>query len=492
MKRTHHGLLSLLLIGGISAAAASTARAQAAPTDATAPKPATGPGATPPVGGTPTTPQQPQTQAQPDQATPSIQSSLGPLGDPGGVRAALAARGVTYSLTFIGEALGNPTGGIRRGAIGEGLLNLQVDADLNTILGLDGAKLHANSYKIFGDGLTRTDLLNLSVASGIEALPSTRLYEAWFEQTLLDGKVALRLGQLGADSEFIISQYATLFVNSTFGWPNFTAYDLPSGGPAYPLATPGIRLKVAPDAHWTFLAAVFDGNPAGAQNATVDPQKLDRYGTNFRVTDPPLFITEAAYTYGDKDGKLLPGTAKFGVWENFGSFASSIPTAAGLTLGSGTGQLSGDDGIYGVVDQQVYRIPGTDDGAVGVFARLSGEPGDRSLVSFYADAGVTGKGLVPGRGDDTAGLSFAYTQISPAAQRTDRAERAALGVPYPIRSNEFVAEATYQAQVVPGFTLQPDLQYVVRPGGGIPNPLRVGYRPIADAAVVGIRATIVY
>ena len=105
---------------------------------------------------------------------------------------------------------------------------------------------------------------------------------------------------------------------------------------------------------------------------------------------------------------------------------------------------------------------------------------------------MTAKGLVPGRGDDTAGLSFAFTQISPAAQRTDRERRAALGVPYPIRSNELVAEATYQAQVVPGFTLQPDLQYVVRPGGGIPDPLRAGYRPIADAAVLGIRATIVY
>lgn len=30
-------------------------------------------------------------------------------------------------------------------------------------------------------------------------------------------------------------------------------------------------------------------------------------------------------------------------------------------------------------------------------------------------------------------------------------------------------EATYQAEVVPGFTLQPDLQVVMRPGGGWPT-----------------------
>src|SRR5215210_5470595 len=56
-------------------------------------------------------------------------------------------------------------------------------------------------------------------ASGIEALPSTRLYELWLEQKFFDDKVALRAGQLAADTEFLVSQYATVFVNATFGWP---------------------------------------------------------------------------------------------------------------------------------------------------------------------------------------------------------------------------------------------------------------------------------
>ena len=491
MRRSTSLLVLWAAINGLCLASALPATAQSAPP---APKPGapTGAGDQPDLGGTPQTSDQPSAQGTPAQGNPSIQSSLGPYGDPSGLRASLAQRGVTYSLVFIGETLGNPVGGARQGIIGEGRLDLQVDVDLAKAVALDGATLHANGYKIFGDGLSRTDLLNLSLASGIEALPSTRLYEAWFEQTLLDGKVALKLGQIGADTEFIVSQYANLFVNSTFGWPNITSYDLPSGGPAYPLAAPGARLKLAPDNHWTLLTAVFDDNPAGARDAGADPQKLDRYGTDFRVTDAPLFVSEAAYSYGDKDGGLLPGIAKFGVWEDFGSFAATIPTSAGLTLGSGTGQLRGNDGFYGMVDQMVYRVPGTDDGAVGVFARLSGSPGDRNLISFYADAGVTGKGIVPGRPDDTAGVSFAYSQISPAAQRTDRLERAALGVPYPIRSNELLFEASYQYQVVPGFTVQPDVQYVVRPGGGIPNPDSVTFKPIPDAAIFGMRATVQY
>ncbi|MGI4796986.1 MAG: carbohydrate porin, partial [Janthinobacterium lividum] len=473
----------------IIAALASPAAAQSAP-----PAAPTGAGNQRDLGGTPQSSDQPAGQGTPDQGNTSIQSSLGPAGDPGGLRAALATRGVTYTLIGIGEALGNPTGGARTGIIGEGRLDLQVNVDLKAALGLDGATLHANAYKIFGDGLSRGDLFNLSLASGIEALPSTRLYEAWFEQSVLDGRVAMKVGQIGADTEFLVSQYAGLFINSTYGWPNITGYDLPSGGPAYPLAAPGLRLKLAPDAHWTLLAAAFDGDAAGAARfgAAANPQKLDPTGTSFRVTDRPFTIAEVAYAYGDKDGRLLPGLVKLGGWEHFGSFAATIPTAAGSALGSGTGNLRGNDGIYGMVDQMVYRLPGSEDGAVGVFARLSGAPGDRNLVSFYADAGVTGKGLIPGRPDDSAGLSFAYTRISAAARRTDRLEEAALGVPYPIRSSETLFEATYQAQLVPGFTLQPDVQYVVRPGGNIPNPLRADGRPIRDATVLGLRATIQY
>ena len=168
----------------------------------------------------------------------SIESSLGPYGDPFGLRAYLRTRGIEYSLTYIGETLGNPNGGARRGAIYEGRLDLQIDADLDKLAGWQGAAFHTNFYQIHGTGLSRYYINNLDVVSGIEALPSTRLYELWVEQKLLDGKAALRAGQLAADTEFFVSQTASVFVNSTFGWPDFTAANLPSGGPPIPWRRP--------------------------------------------------------------------------------------------------------------------------------------------------------------------------------------------------------------------------------------------------------------
>ena len=198
------------------------------------------------AGGQPALDGQPETSGKPSApqtSAPSIASSLGPLGNLWGARTAIEQAGLTFSLTYIGETLGNSTGGIRRGSIYEGRLDTQIDADLEKLLGWSGATFHTNIYQIHGRGLSRYNLGSLMTVSGIEALPSTRLYELWLEQKFFDDKVALRAGQLAADTEFLVSQYATLFVNATFGWPAITAANLPSGGPAYPLATPAVRVK---------------------------------------------------------------------------------------------------------------------------------------------------------------------------------------------------------------------------------------------------------
>lgn len=66
------------------------------------------------------------------------------------------------------------------------------------------------------------------------------------------------------------------------------------------------------------------------------------------------------------------------------------------------------------------------------------------------------------------------------------------GLSMPVRKFETVFEATYQALVVPGFTVQPDIQYVVRPGAGIANPRDLAGHRVKNAAVFGARATIQY
>ena len=352
-------------------------------------------------------------------------------------------------------------------------------------------------HQLHGRGLSGCCLGNLLTASGIEALPATRLYELWLEQKLLGGKVTVRAGQLAADTEFLVTQYGSLFVNATFGWPAITAANLPGGGPSYPLATPGVRLKLAPTDSVSVLLAAFNGDLAGP--GSDDPQRKNRSGTNFRVRDPALLLGEVSYSYHQgKDAAGLPGILKLGGYHHFGRFNDQRSGIDGLSLADPDSagiarSLRGASGIYGVLDQLLYRVPGTTDQGLGLFVRAAASPSDRDLISFYADGGVTYKGLLPGRENDTVGVSVSYARVSDATRGLDRdAARFGGQAGSPIRSSEMLVEATYQAQVVPGFTVQPDFQYIIRPGGNVPNPRNPNGAAIKNAALVGLRATIRY
>ena len=100
-----------------------------------------------------------------------------------------------------------------------------------SLSGLTGLTAHASGYSIQGRGLTGNNLMNFFTVSGIEAYPDTVLYEAWLQKTFADDKIAIRVGNLAADSDsqFFISDTAQNFVNSDFGWPTILATNLPSG-----------------------------------------------------------------------------------------------------------------------------------------------------------------------------------------------------------------------------------------------------------------------
>jgi len=428
-----------------------------------------------------------------DQAAPppSIASSLGAFGDPGDLRAALREKGITYGLSYIGEVFGAVRGGLKRGALYDGKLELQVDIDFETLAGLPGLTFHANAVQIHGRGPTRHLVGNLMTVSNVESLTALRLVELWLEQTLFDGVLSVRAGELAADSEFMVSDTASLFLNSTFGWPTTTSANLPSGGISYPWATPGVRVKLVPAPGVTALAAVFNGDPSGGGNG--EPPRHNQHGTRFPLHNAPFFIAEASWDYNqDKQG--LPGTIKAGGWYHAGRFDDRRFAIDGLALAdpasSGIARRHrGNWGFYAIADQMLWRAP--ESGRSGsAFARISTSPGDRNEVSFYADGGVTIKGALAGRPDDTAGIAFGYSRVSKRARERDRDARAT-DPTSPIRSGEFLVEATYQAQIVPGWSVQPDVQYIRRPGGGTAHPLHPPRR-IKDAVVIGVRTTIQY
>jgi porin len=100
-------------------------------------------------------------------------------------------------------------------------------------------------------------------------------------------------------------------------------------------------------------------------------------------------------------------------------------------------------------------------------------------------------GVIPGRPDDAFGVAGAYARISPNAALLDQQANFFNMTFAPIRNYEAVIEATYQAQIMTGWSIQPNFQYIFHPGGNIPNPNDpAGVNVIHNAAVVGLRSTI--
>ncbi len=430
----------------------------------------------------------------PDTIEPSIASEIPALMD---LKQAFLTHGVNFQISYIQDTFGNVTGGVQQGATYNSVIYMLVDADLAKLAGWSGATFRVNAFQVMGLGLSYANVYNLSTISSIEARPTTRLVELWFEQKLFSDMASIRVGQLAADTEFFTSEFGGLYVNGTFGWATMFAGDLPGSGPGYPLSTPGVRVKLTPNEHLTLLAAIFNGDPAGTGFSGED-QAVDLNGVNFRLRDPALLFGEAQYAYNqDKASSGLAGTVKIGGWYHFGLFNDNHFAYDGFSLadpaGVGVPQThNGDYAIYGVIDQMLWRLPGDEPKkGVAVFARVAGSPDDRNLINFYAEGGVNFIGLLSQRPSDSFGLGAAYSHMAPSLAAYDQDAAFFSGELSPVRDYELALELTYQAALVPGWTVQPDLQYIVHPGGGAADPANPAQR-IPNALVIGLRTNVTF
>jgi porin len=414
-------------------------------------------------------------------------------GDWGGARTSLKEKtGIDINLTYIGESLAVVSGGINRRASYEGRFQLDVDTDLGTLIGWKGASTHFTVFNIHNGGFNAIDNVgSIADPSNIDALATTRLFTAWFQYGDPEkDRVSIRLGQLAGDDEFITSATAGGLINGTFGWAGILAANMTSGGPAYPLATPGIRVKVNPTEQFAIQAAVFSGDPAG-RNCMDDPQVCNRYGTTFSFSGGALWMGELQF----KRNGDLPGIYKLGVWYATADFADqrygfdTFGNVVSLADPTVAGPLNhrGNWGVYAVADQKVAAIG--KDGGVNVFIRGGISPSDRNLLNFYVDGGVGFTGLIPNRPKDVLTFGVAYARISPDAAGLDRDILFFNGPPYPIRDYEVVFEASYQWAIAPWWIVQPDLQYIVHPGGNVPDPIDPT-ATVRNTFIAGVRSTI--
>ncbi|MGX9965770.1 carbohydrate porin [Roseomonas sp. F4] len=400
------------------------------------------------------------------------------------------ATGLCASAEATLDIIGSVRGGVRTGVAAIGQLRLGLTADLETMAGLEGWHAAVSAIGIMGRQPTPTLAGSLAPASNIEALSTVRLFEIWLERRV-EGWGSLRFGQLAADSEFATSEAAGKLVNGTFGWPVALAGALPSGGPAYPLATPGLRLALGdPEAASGVRLGIFSGDPGGRHGEATDPQRHNRYGTTFSDTGGAFLIAEAV-TGGEapEDGPR-PWVLKLGGWYHNGGFDSPRFDETGLSLadpqGNGVPRRFGSNhGGYALGEVVAWR---GQEGHVALFGRVFAQPADRNAVDLQIDGGLAWHGAF-GRGEDTLSLGLSWARIGRDSRSFDR-EQIAFGATRLVRDHEAVLELNYDLAVIPDrLSVRPLVQLLFNPAAGDPDERRDAARALPDAVLLGLRVT---
>ena len=371
-----------------------------------------------------------------------------------------AARGIALSAVYDGEGLVNATGGIRTGAVYLGTLSLQLTIDAERLLGWRGMMLFINGLGTHGGHPSRL-VGDAQGVSNLEAPGGGQLYEAWLQQNLFDDRFSALAGRYDLNSEFYRLQSAALFVNSSFGiGPEFSGSG--RGGPSlFPDTSVGIRLAFKPSRDVVFRAAVLDGVP------------VDRPDGGLRLFangDGLLLVVEAAFPSRSArqdrpssrqfrigrsaDARAYEGKVAIGGWyytASFDDLGERGPDGRPV-------RHRGSGGAYAIADELLHRGAERSSRQVHAFAQLGVGDSRVNRFGFYAGGGLVFSGLLPALENDELGLAVAVARNG--SHFIDLQRENAV----PVTGTETALELTYLFQIGKHVALQPDLQYVVRPG----------------------------
>jgi porin len=311
-------------------------------------------------------------------------------------------------------------------------LDLQAEADLEQLLGWQGARAFA--YGLYNNGAAFSPAVgDAFVTSNIETgTQALRLYELWLEQQLAPG-ASVRIGLYDLNSEFDALDASALFLASAHGIGVDISQSGLNGPSIFPSTSVAARLAIAVDRDWQLRLAVLDGVPG-------DPDHPARTAVQLGNGDGALLI-------GEVERHLDAGKVLAGHWRYTGGFDRFDGTRS-----------HGNHGYYLRGEHQLLRE--VDDAAQGLagFFRLGTAAGGINGFDRFASIGITYRGPFAMRDEDDLGLALASGRTSAAYRRFAGAG-----------SHETAFELTYRAVLTPWLALQPDLQYVINPGAGLAN-----------------------
>jgi porin len=387
-------------------------------------------------------------------------------GDWGGLRQRLADRGATFEIEWLQVGQGVVDGGFEERGTYVTNLDYYLKLDLMRMGLLPGALVSVRAQSRFGDTVNADSGLLLRVNT-YSYFPFTEtvdedvpiaLTELNYLQFVTDelGLLVGKITTMANRNEFAGGEGRTQFMNMQLLWSAAFAQVAPYSTLAIGGAwAPSPRVSVS-----SFLMNTADASESSGFDDIGE-------GTSWWTS------ADVQYRLGG-----LPGGVGLGAIYAFdGEFAG----IGGLYLDPGVGfsveSESSSWAVYASGWQYLLTeepVPDTidlDDGrqdlqGIGAFLMLGVADRDTNPVSWSVSAGLAGKGVVPGRDRDTAGLGYFYNRLQdPKAIRGDRLARSVQGL-----------EAYYSIAVARSVDLSLDLQWT-----------KSAFESVEDAIILGLR-----
>jgi porin len=274
---------------------------------------------------------------------------------------------------------------------------------------------------------------------GPQPLDRTQLYELWWRQSLFEDELVIRVGKTvptydfnavsrpvpSADASQQIPSVTSLIYTPVFKNPTLIGV-----APGFYNSAYGVTANFAPNRHFYFTYAVYDGALAR--------------GIQVGLHGGPVFdghyftIGEMGYAWSLGEHKLI-GELAGGGWAQTGEM-----------YGPKGSQQSGAQGFYTFGSQRLWRRhPGVDNSGVSGFFQFGINDSSTMIANEYFGMGFTAFDLVPRRPVDSFGCGLAWSWLNRR---------------YGFRGNEATLQAYYQMHLIGTSFLEPVLSYIPNPG----------------------------
>lgn len=411
------------------------------------------------------------------------------LGDWWGVRNWLGDEGINFSLSYTNNIAGNVTGGKSLGTTYTDNLGFGATFDMEKLVGWNGASITVSGLNRAGSSLSEDNIGNQFTVQQVFGGQTAMFYALFLEQKLLEDRLEVKVGRFAAGDDFASSPLYWLYMNNGIDG-NPQAVPVNTQFSAYPWAVWAARARLQATKEIYAMAGAYQ------VSTRVFDREYHGLDWSIRPDDGVLLLGQVGWTpeffkrpvptkpvvndgksvdaSGDRDRKMtknviananemkgMPGHYWFGAYFSPWSFSQF-----------GTDEKARNSyGFYWHADQMIYQEdPGSPQGLTLWSAVVLSPQQNIAKLPFQVNGGIVYTGLLPGRDLDQTVLGVVYGKFSRNFARSVDLS----GGGYP--QFEVVLEGGHRFQINQFLYAQPNLQWVINPGGtgNIPNALVLG------------------